>query len=76
MITRIKFYFAAIGAFVVMVVTTWLSLKRANDAEQKAEQAENRLKVVHRAQEIKDEVEILDDVGLSARAAKWLHEKQ
>lgn len=38
-----------------------------------ARQTEQRLKDAKTAQEVRDEVETLDDTGLAARAAKWLH---
>lgn len=38
-----------------------------------AQQTEQRLKDVKTAQEVRDEVETLDDTGLADRAAKWLH---
>lgn len=72
---RIKLFFAAAGSFLFMVLTTWLSLKRANDAERKAEQAENRIEVIHRAQEIENEVEALDIDTLKRRSAKWVRGK-
>jgi hypothetical protein len=36
---------------------------------------ERRLENVATAKEIREDVEILDDVGLSARASKWLRNK-
>jgi hypothetical protein len=74
-IARIKLFFVTAGAFLLMGLTTWLSLKRASAANAEAKEAKRDLKTVQRAQEIRDEVEILDDVGLAARASKWLHEK-
>jgi hypothetical protein len=75
MIARIKLFFAVVGSFILMGLTTWLSLKRAAAAEQKAKQVENRIEVIHRAQEIENEVEALDIDDLKRRSTKWVRGK-
>jgi len=37
-----------------------------------AKQTKKRLKDIKAAQEVRDEVEILDDAGLADRAARWM----
>lgn len=39
---------------------------------QEVKQTKQRLKDMKTAQEVRDEVEILDDTGLADRASKWL----
>jgi len=45
---------------------------RKADKAQEVKQTKQRLKDVKTAQEVRDEVEILDDTGLADRASKWL----
>lgn len=40
-----------------------------------AKETEQRLKDMKKAQEVRDEVEILDDTGLADRASKWLRKR-
>ena len=69
---RIKLY--AIGAAVFIAAL----LKLRHDAVSKAlykmqaDQAEKRIDAMRAAKEIEDEIEILDDSGLSERAAEWV----
>jgi len=52
-----------------MFVFGYRSASRARAAKD----AERRLEDMKKAQEVRDEVEALDDIGLARRAAKWLH---
>jgi len=74
MFMRIKLFFAAVGAFMLMVLTTWLSLKRAADANEKAKAATGRIGAMKQAEEIENEVEALDVDALKRRSAKWVRE--
>ncbi len=74
MFMRIKIFFAAAGAFLLMVLTTWLSLKRASDANEKVKVATGRIEAMKQAEEIENEVEALDVDTLKRRSAKWVRE--
>jgi len=45
---------------------------RASGKARERGQADKRLEDTKRAQEVRDEVGLLDDTGLAARASKWL----
>ena len=72
MFMRIKLFFAAAGAFLLMVLTTWLSLKRASDANEKVKVATGRIEAMKQAEEIENEVEALSVDDLKRRSAKWV----
>lgn len=72
MFMRIKLFFAAAGAFLLMVLTTWLSLKRASAANEKVKVATGRIEAMKQAEEIENEVEALDVDALKRRSAKWV----
>jgi hypothetical protein len=71
---RIKLYALALLAFIATI------LKLRHDAVSKAllklqvDQAEKRIDAMRTAKEIEDEIEILDDSGLSGRASRWVRE--
>lgn len=44
----------------------------ASGKARKHRQTDRRLEDIKRAQEVRDEIELLDDAGLAARASKWL----
>jgi len=62
-------YLTAAAGAVVMFVFGYRSASRARAAKD----AGRRLEDMKKAQEVRDEVEALDDIGLARRAAKWLH---
>jgi hypothetical protein len=72
MFMRIKLFLAAAGAFLLMVLTTWLSLKRAADANEKVKAATGRIEAMKQAEEIENEVEALSIDDLKRRSAKWV----
>ena len=72
MFMRIKLFLAAVGAFLLMALTTWLSLKRAADANEKAKVATGRIEAMKQAEEIENEVEALSVDDLKRRSAKWV----
>lgn len=49
---------------------------RARSKIDKAKRSEQRLKAVKTAEDIRDDVVALDDIGLSYRASKWLSDKR
>lgn len=62
-----------VGAALLSGLVMYFFGYRKADKARDAEQVEQRLKDVKTAQEVRDEVETLDDTGLADRAAKWLH---
>ena len=72
MFTHIKLFLAAAGAFLLMVLTTWLSLKRAAAANEKVKVATGRIEAMKQAEEIENEVEALSVDDLKRRSAKWV----
>lgn len=62
----------AIGAALASGLVAYLLGYRKAGKVREAKQTEKRLEDVKQAQEVRDEVEILDDAGLAARASKWL----
>lgn len=63
---------ATIGVSLISGLVMYFFGYRKAGSVRAAAQTEQRLKDVKRAQEARDEVEALDDVGLAQRAAKWL----
>ena len=68
--------YALIGlAFLAAVFGIYKAGARAGVDRMRQKIDERRLENVAKAKEIREDVEILDDVGLSARASKWLRNK-
>ena len=74
LIARLKLY--AIGAAVFIAALLKLRHDDVSKAlfKLQADQAEKRIDAMRAAQEIEDEIEVLDDSGLADRASKWLRE--
>lgn len=69
---RWKIY-GLLGLAFVMGLLKWRSIAvDAALAEAEAEHNKRRLDAIEKAAEVRNEVEILDDTGLSTRASKWL----
>jgi hypothetical protein len=72
---RLQLY-ALIGlAFLAAVFGIYKAGARAGVDRMRQKIDQRRLENVATAKEIREDVEILDDVGLSARASKWLRHK-
>jgi hypothetical protein len=68
--------YALIGlAFLAAVFGIYKAGARAGVDRMRQKIDQRRLENVAKAKEIREDVEILDDVGLSARASKWLRNK-
>jgi hypothetical protein len=59
------------AAFLSGLVMYFFGYRKAGQTNT-TRQTEKRLKDAKTAQEVRDEVETLDDTGLAARAARWL----
>lgn len=73
-IGRLKLYALVAVAFFLGVLgmrAFWID--EGVDRE-KAKRDQKRLDDMHKAKEVEDEVEILDDVGLGERASKWVRQ--
>ena len=64
-----------IGAALASGLAAYLLGYRKAGKVRAAKQTERRLEDMKKAQEVRDEVETMDDSGLADRAAKWLHGK-
>jgi hypothetical protein len=62
-----------VGAALLSGLVMYFFGYRKADKARTAKETGKRLKDVKTAQEVRDEVETLDDTGLADRAAKWLH---
>lgn len=74
MIGRLKLYALVAAAFILGVLgmrAFWID--EGVDRE-RAKRDKKRLDDMHKAKEVEDEVEILDDVGLGERASKWVRQ--
>lgn len=74
MIGRLKLYALVAVAFLLGVLgmrAFWID--EGVDRE-RAKRDQKRLDDMHKAKEVEDEVEILDDVGLGERASKWVRQ--
>ena len=71
-LSKIKTYAAIAGAFIIALAYAFFRGRASgvDSAEQRSKDA--ILDDVKTAKEVKDEVEIMDDVGLANRASKWL----
>jgi uncharacterized protein HemX len=63
---------AAIGAALASGVVMYFFGYRKAGTTRKAKETEQRLTDVKKAQEVRDEVETLDDVDLADRARRWV----
>lgn len=72
LLARLKMYLWIAGAALVAVVAIYF--KGRSDGRDNLEYKikDKRLDDLLEAKEIRDEVEILDDVGLADRASKWV----
>jgi hypothetical protein len=62
-----------VGAALLSGLVMYFFGYRKADKARTVKETGKRLKDVKTAQEVRDEVETLDDTGLADRAAKWLH---
>ena len=72
---RLQLYALIALAFVAAVFGIYKAGARAGVDRMRQKIDQRRLQNVATAKEIREDVEILDDVGLSARASKWLRRK-
>ena len=72
LLARLKMYMWIAGAALVAVITIYF--KGRSDGRDNLEYKikDKRLDDLLEAKEIRDEVEVLDDVGLADRASKWV----
>jgi len=61
-----------IGAAILSGLAMYFFGYRKAGQTRKAKEIEKRLKDMEEAQEVRDEVEMLDDTELADRASKWL----
>lgn len=61
-----------IGAALLSGLAMYFVGYRKAGTTRKAKETKQRLKDMKTAQEVRDEVEILDDAGLADRASRWL----
>lgn len=71
-LTRIKAYLLFAGAALVTVVSIYFKGKSDGRDDLEYEAKDKRLEDLLTAQEVRDEVEILDDDQLVDRASKWV----
>jgi len=73
-IGKIKTYLAIAGAFVVALVLAFLRGASIGAANADRKSKDELLDDVATAKKVREDVEILDDVGLADRASKWLRD--
>lgn len=74
-LNRIKLFALVAVAFVLGFLglrSMWI--KEGIDKE-RVKRQEQRLKSIEKAKEVRNEIEILDDDGLAARASEWMRKK-
>ena len=72
---RWKLYALVAGAFLFGILgmrSRWIDNALAKE---EAQRNENRVKALREANEVRRDVEIMDDAGLADRASRWLREK-
>jgi hypothetical protein len=69
---KVKLYFAALGVGLAVVWQIVRVIRKSERNDIERERANARIDAMKVAQEVRDEVEILDDAGLADRASKWL----
>lgn len=72
---KLQLYALIALAFLAAVFGIYKAGARAGVDRMRQKIDQRRLENVATAKEIREDVEILDDVGLSARASKWLRRK-
>lgn len=75
MIGKLQLYGLIALAFVASILGIYKAGARAGVDRMRQKIDQRRLDNFATAKEVSDEVEILDDVGLSDRASKWLRGK-
>lgn len=74
-LTRIQMWLAGAAAFVVTVLGIYLKGRASGVRAEQDKHTRRRLDAMKTAKEVEDEVEILDDHGLSRRASDWVRTK-
>lgn len=70
--SKIKMYLLIAAGVALAVVSAFLRGKSEGKNQAEYEAQDKRLDDLLAAKKVKDDVEILDDVGLSQRANKWV----
>ena len=71
---RIKTYLAAAGVVLGAILFAYLRGRRDSVHEYEREADEHLINSLRQAQEIENDVEALDDIGLGKRASAWLRQ--
>lgn len=75
MIARLQLYGLIGLAFIAGLIGIYAAGIQRGVDKQKAKIDQTRLDNIAEAKKVENEIEILDDVGLSERASKWLRNK-
>lgn len=73
-LSRIKAYVLFVGAAIVAVVSIYFRGKADGRDDLEYEIKDKRIDDLLTAKEVKDEIDILDDDELAARASRWVRE--
>lgn len=72
LLARLKMYLWIAGAALVAVITIYFKGRSDGRDAYEYKSKDKRLDDLLEAKDIRDEVEVLDDVGLADRASKWV----
>jgi len=75
-ISRLQLWAAIVLAFVAGLVGIYIAGSKAGVEKERNKVDKQRLDNVLIAKEVKDDVEVLDDIGLADRASKWLRNNE
>ena len=72
LLSRLKLYGIAIGAFILGIIGVYYSGRRDGAARVKADHMEDRLDAVKKAKAVENEINALDDPAFIDRAGQWV----
>ena len=72
LLSRLKLYGIAIGAFILGIIGVYYSGRRDGAARVKEDHMEDRLDAVKKAKAVENEINALDDPAFIDRAGQWV----
>ena len=74
LLARLKTYLAVAGAVLIAIAAAYFRGKKTAEHEFERDADKHLIDSMRVRREVEDEIETLDDTGLSERASRWLRE--
>lgn len=73
-IARIKLWLYGALTLIGAILGAYVLGRAKESSTARVDRLENELDAMRKAKDVEDEIELLDDVGLAERAAKWVRD--